>query len=203
MVKKDKFNIEKEDNEMKLDELKRLDALERPEWNKRNVDDGDYFGETVSAELVERESNFSDDGTRVVLSIKIEVQDESGDIVDLYVSPNYTWSKKGKMIKILEELDVLPKPGESIDIGDLVGIPVQVLVENTEKNGEIYSNIISIKKVKEKPPIKKSISRVGTKKSVSRLVKISEKESILDKLLDDVEVQEDEDVYDIFEDEDE
>jgi hypothetical protein len=131
---------------MKLSELNQTEELVRPEENKRSISDGMYEGTTAYAELQERECRFSKDGTRVVLSIRVEVEDEDGETVDLYVAPNYSWSKRGHMMQLLESLDALPEPGESIALQDLVGIPVQVLVENVEKNGEVYSNIVRIKK---------------------------------------------------------
>ncbi len=137
-----------EGNKMKLEELQHASVLTRPADNKRTIPDGAYNGETTNAELVERDSQYSDDGKRVALNIKIEVEDDEGEVVDLYIAPNYSWSKRGKMIKILEKLDVLPDPGESVDVDEIVGIPVQVIVENVEKDGETYSNIVSIKRVK-------------------------------------------------------
>lgn len=136
---------------MKLKDLTRSDMLERPAASRKTVADGAYDGNTMSAELLERESKFSGDGTRVVLNIKVEVLDEEGEKVELYVSPNLSWSKRGNMIKILEGLGALPEPGESLRLADLVGIPVRVMVENVDKDGETYSNIIRIKRTDKTP----------------------------------------------------
>ncbi|KGA97227.1 hypothetical protein AJ85_17075 [Alkalihalobacillus alcalophilus ATCC 27647 = CGMCC 1.3604] len=166
---------------MRLEDLAVRNVLARPEGNKRNVDDGSYKGITTFAELAERDSQFSDDGKRVVLNIKVEIEDDEGEMVDLYIAPNYSWSKKGKMIKLLEKLDCLPAPGESIDLDDLVGIPVQVIVENVEKDGEVYSNIVSIKrdkteKVKKKPkPTKEAIRKKALAKAAEERINASEK----------------------------
>lgn len=190
---------------MRLNELKNTNMLARPEGNRRNVSDGVYSGRTTFAELVERESSFSKDGFRVVLNIKVEVEDKNGDTIDLYISPNYTWSPKGNMLKILKNLDALPKPGESMSLDDLVEIPVQVVVENVEKDGETYSNIVSIKKVKEKSTAKRPkiiVSRKRPEKS-----KIRELDCDLDDIfedeLEDEQVQDVDDIDDIFEDDDE
>jgi len=150
---------------MKLEDLKHANVLARPADNKRTIPDGAYNGETTNAEFVERESKFSEDNTRVVLNIKVEVQDDEGEVVDLYIAPNYSWSKRGNMMKILEKLAALPAPGESIDIDELVGIPVQVIVENVEKDGETYSNIVSIKRVKTSSPENVRNRKYITKKS--------------------------------------
>lgn len=132
---------------MKLADLQSQDYLDRPEGNKRSIEDGVFEGETSHVELQEWESKFSEDGTRVVLSIKVEVEDAEGELVDLYIAPNYSWSKRGNMSKVLENLNMLPEPGERLNLEDLVGIPVQVMVENVEKDGETYSNIIRLKRL--------------------------------------------------------
>lgn len=164
---------------MRLEDLKIRNVLARPEANKRNVYDGSYKGITTFTELAERDSQFTEDGKRVVLNIKVEVEDDEGETVDLYIAPNYSWSKKGKMIKILEKLDALPATGESISLEDLVGIPVQVIVENVEKDGEMYSNIVSIKrdkaaKVKRKPT-KEEIRQKALAKAEAERKKSTEK----------------------------
>ncbi|MFV2046293.1 hypothetical protein ACEWK1_02850 [Metabacillus sp. YM-086] len=164
---------------MRLEDLNQTDVLARPEGNKRNIDDGSFKGITAFAELAERDSQYSEDGKRVVLNIKVEVEDDEGELVDLYISPNYSWSKRGKMIKLLEKIDCLPAPGESIDLDDLVGIPVQVIVENVEKDGEVYSNIVSIKRDKsgkvKKKPTKQEIRKKALSKAKEARIKASEK----------------------------
>ncbi|MFJ8263017.1 hypothetical protein ACIQ4I_13870 [Rummeliibacillus sp. NPDC094406] len=152
---------------MKIEELQHTNVLARPEANKRTIPDGAYNGETTKAEFLERDSQYSEDGKRVVLNIKIEVEDDAEEVIDLYIAPNYSWSKQGNMMKILEKLDVLPAPGESIDLDELVGIPVQVIVENVEKDGETYSNIVSIKRIKANQPQRTIKKKPIAKKTVA------------------------------------
>lgn len=151
---------------MKLADLQQANVLARPESKKKTVADGAYNGFTRSVEFAERDSQYSDDGKRIVLNIKVEVTDEGGETVDLYISPNYSWSPRGNMMKILEKLEALPAPGESIALDGLIDIPVQVIVENVEKDNVKYSNIMSIKRLKQNP-VKKSI----VKKSIKKLDK--------------------------------
>lgn len=132
---------------MKLNELARTDLIMRPASKIRNAPDGAHNGRIASAEFIERDSKFSPDGKRVALNLKIEVEIPNGEIVDLYLSSNYSWSNKGSMVKLLEKLEVLPNPGESISLDKLVNIPVQVIVENVKKDGVTYSNIASIKRI--------------------------------------------------------
>lgn len=157
---------------MNIDDLKKQDLLRRPESNNRTIADGAYIGKTVFVELVERDSHYTENGKRVVLNIKFEVEDHDGKIVDLYLSPSLSWSKKGKMLPLLDKLGVLPEPGESMDLDELVGIHVQVIVENNEKDGMTYSNIISVKRIEKnqtntivkKKPLKKPLQSNGKSK---------------------------------------
>lgn len=197
-----------EETHMKLSDLKNIKVLARPEDYKRFIKDGTYTGETKNAELVERDCQFNEDETRVVLNIKIGVEDNEGEVVDLYLSPNYSWSKKGNMVKILEKLDALPAPGEFIDLVELVGIPVQVVVENLEKDGETYSNIVRIKRVSRLQP-KKIIKKqsLAKKPIVSKRRAMGKsllsKKSNLNEHTDDF-IDEDENIYNdnFFDDED-
>lgn len=154
---------------MKLADLQHANVLARPESNKKTVADGAYNGFIRSAEFAERDSQYSDDGKRIVLNIKVEVTDEDGETVDLYISPNYSWSPRGNMMKILEKLEALPAPGESISLEDLVDMPVQVIVENVEKDNVTYSNIMSIKRIKQniskKTIFKKPLKNANTSKN--------------------------------------
>lgn len=181
---------------MKLADLQNQDYLDRPEGNKRSIEDGVYEGETSNAELQEWESKFSEDGTRVVLSIRVEVEDADGETVDLYIAPNFSWSKRGKMIKVLENLDMLPAPGERLDLEDLVGIPVQVMVENVEKDGETYSNIIRMKRVAQ--PLSAAAGRPEKKMSRKRSIPKSF-QSQADKLFDEPDEEGYEEVVSIYE----
>lgn len=170
---------------MKLEDLKSLDRLVRPEDKGYTVPDGAYNGVTQMAELAERDSKYSKDGKRVVLNIMIEVQDSDGQKVRLYVSPTYTWSKRGNMVKIFDRLGVEVPPGEGVSLEKLVNIPVQVVVENVVKDGVTYSNVVSIKRTikKVKKPIKKK----------NQLVSQIEEE------LAQAETEEDDDDYSDFE----
>jgi len=138
---------------MRLADIKDHFTLSRPETDSNSVTDGRHEGILRSAELVERESTYTADGYRVTLNIKVEVEDEVGDPVYLYLSPTYSWSQRGKMLGILEKLEVLPEPGKSLDLADLVDLPVTIIVENVEKDSRCFSNIVSIKRAR---PARKS-----------------------------------------------
>ncbi|WP_026393482.1 hypothetical protein [Acetobacterium malicum] len=131
---------------MKLQDILNQRALVRPIERQKNVSDGSYFGKITQAELLERESAFSEDGKQIVLNVRTEVIDNNGDCVELYYSVNYTWSNKGRMVKFLEKLELLPAPGETLELDTLVGLSVQVIIENVIKENVTYSNIVSMKR---------------------------------------------------------
>lgn len=144
---------------MKLEDLQHANVLARPVSNKKNTSDGTYDGVIRSAEFAERDCQYSADGKRIVLNLKVEVIDDEGEEVDLYIAPNYSWSTRGNMVKILENIGALPAPGETMALEDLIDIPVQVIVENVDKDNVTYSNITSIKRIEQsasKKPIKKA-----------------------------------------------
>lgn len=172
---------------MKLSEFDRTDVLTRPVSNKKTIMEGAYNGETISAVLVEKESQFSADGFRVVLIIKVEVQDQDDETVELYSSSNFSWSKRGRMLKVLEKLEALPDQGESINLEELEGIPVQVIVENIEKDGEIYSNIVSMKKIKQK--------KKKAKKAKSNFIRTRAAKVYSEEIDDDIDIDDIEDDY--------
>lgn len=132
--------------------LEEIIALVTRPSTRRFVEEGMYKGAIDSVALREIDSKFSDTGKRVVLNIKVLVEDEeSEEEVFLYLAPNFTWSSKGKLIKVLQDLECLPEAGEKLELDEMVGMKVKVVIENVEKDGIEYSNIISLKKAKEKP----------------------------------------------------
>lgn len=142
-------------------------SLTRPVGDRRNIANGTYVGTIEKAEVKEFDCNFNDDGIRTALNIKVEVEDGNGETVVLYTSPNFTWSKKGNMVKLLDDINALPEPGEDLVLEGLVGIPVKVMVENVKKDGETYSNIIRMKRddeAKVKGEGKKTDNKTAPKK---------------------------------------
>lgn len=131
--------------------------LARPVSSQPNVPDGVYPGQLESVEIKEMESRFHPDGKREVVNFKVNVQLPDGDTETFYVSPTFTWSLKGKFVKHLDDLEALPEPGENLNLDRLAGMNVTVFVENTEKDGQTYSNIVKMKRRKAtaapKPPV--------------------------------------------------
>lgn len=110
------------------------------------IDDGVYKGRIVATDFREMDSKFHASGKREVFYMKIEVENEDGEIVYLFYSVNYNWSLKGNFVKLLSDFDMLPDEGECLDVTDFIGLEVTVTVINNEKDGKKYSNIVAIEK---------------------------------------------------------
>lgn len=119
--------------------------LTRPNDKKRtNIPDGNYKGRIVEAEIKEISCNYSPTGKRIVLNIKARIDDGNGNTEILYKSVNYVWHEQGNMVKLLDDLGELPKPGQELVLENLIDIPVNITIENVEKDGAVYSNIVRI-----------------------------------------------------------
>lgn len=178
-------NINNNSRVLSMDEI--MSLVTRPSM-RSFVEEGIHNGVIDSVVLKEVESKFSETGKRIVLNIKVLVEDEDGEEVTLYLSPNFTWSSKGKMIKVLQDLECLPEAGETLDIEAMVGMKVKVVIENVEKDGIEYSNIISMKKVKESKLATNMNRRLPSRKS-STEQDVTEIEDWYD-MEDDSEVEE-------------
>ena len=124
--------------------------LKRPTKTKRYIEEGIWEGEITDAEIDEVKSKYHDSGKRTVIKIEVKVRDDDGNDVVLYDYPTKTWSKQGNWYKILDNLDMLPAPGEDFDLDDLVGVQVKVMVENVTKGDKTYSNIVKMDQAEEK-----------------------------------------------------
>ncbi len=129
--------------------------LVRPS-NKYNLGVGPQKGKIFSVEVKEFDSLYHDSGKRVALNTKVEFIKPNGEFVYLYYAPTITWSEKGKLMKMLQDLDVVPAEGEELDINALIGMKVTATIENVERDGTVYSNIVRIQKRVTSIPAKKS-----------------------------------------------
>ncbi|MBL5767275.1 MULTISPECIES: hypothetical protein [Bacillales] len=119
--------------------------LVRP-TNKYVLDEGALKGKIFSVNVKECPSMYHESGKRDALVIKIEFINSNGDLVYVEYAPTITWSEKGKFMKTLHDLDVVPAMGEELDINTLVGMRVTATIENVERNNVVYSNIVRIQK---------------------------------------------------------
>jgi hypothetical protein len=118
--------------------------LVRP--SNKYVDDGAQEGKIFLIEVKEFDSIYHASGKRDALNIKMEFFKPNGELVYLYYAPTITWSPKGKFMKMLQDLDLLPAMGEELDINKLVGMKVTATIENVQRDNVVYSNIVRIKK---------------------------------------------------------
>jgi hypothetical protein len=119
--------------------------LVRPS-NKYVLDEGPQKGKIFSVEVKEFDSIYHASGKRDALNVKVEFFKSNGDLVYLYYAPTITWSPKGKFMKMLQDLDVVPAMGEELDINKLVGMDVTATIENVERDNVVYSNIVILAK---------------------------------------------------------
>ncbi|MBG9444643.1 hypothetical protein [Cytobacillus firmus] len=129
--------------------------LVRP-TNKYVLDEGALKGKIFSVNVKEFPSIYHDSGKRDALVIKIEFINSDGDLVYVEYAPTITWSEKGKFMKTLHDLDVVPAMGEELDINTLVGMRVTATIENVERDNVVYSNIVRIRKRATSIPAKAS-----------------------------------------------
>lgn len=113
---------------------------------KNPLGDGAQEGRIVSVEVKEFDSIYHDSGKRVALNIKVEFIKPNGELVSLYYAPTITWSEKGRFMKMLHDLNVVPAEGEELNTQELNGMRVTATIENVERNNVIYSNIVRIRK---------------------------------------------------------
>lgn len=119
--------------------------LVRPS-KKNSLEGGRHKGKIFSVGVKEFPSIYHDSGKRDALVIKVEFINPNGDLTYLEYAPTITWSKKGKFMKTLHDLDVVPAMGEELDINTLVGMNVTATIENVQRDDIVYSNIVRIQK---------------------------------------------------------
>ena len=114
--------------------------------NKYVLSEGEQNGRIFSLEVKEFDSIYHDSGKREALVIKVEFIKPNGEIIHIDYAPTITWSEKGRLMKTLHDLDVVPAEGEELDTNMLKGMRVKATIENVERNGIVYSNIVRIQK---------------------------------------------------------
>ena len=137
--------------------------IRRPVF-KSNVPDGQYNGKITAADISEVDSTKYPGEKFDVLNFKVKVKDDEGNEVTLLDRVTCTWGRNGRLMARLESLGMLPEEGEDLDLDAFIGLQVTVQVENSEKDGRTYSNIINMEK--EKPAI--SLKRSAIKKLAPR-----------------------------------
>ncbi|MFE8696506.1 hypothetical protein ACFYKT_09175 [Cytobacillus sp. FJAT-53684] len=120
--------------------------IRKSDRNKYYLSEGMHNGRIFSVEVKEFDSIYHDSGKRNALNIKVEFIKPNGEFVYLYYAPTITWSEKGKFMKMLHDLDVVPAEGVELDVNALIGMKVTATIENVERDDVVYSNIVRIQK---------------------------------------------------------
>jgi hypothetical protein len=137
---KDKF-IWKGGEFMKLSDYNDHQSLVRPARDYPVIEAGLYYGTIKSARMVERASAYESDGTRVAVSLKVELFDEHSSGPSLWYEPTRSWAKGGKFVQLLQDLEMMPEEGQALNLESFVGIDVLVTIENVQKGNTLFSNI--------------------------------------------------------------
>lgn len=126
-------------------------SIHRPAAITNRLENGDYTAEIISCQKMAYERR-DGNGAFQCLAFKLCAKDKDGRVAYLHHSLPYKWDDQ-QFIATLEKLDVLPEPGEQLNLKNLTGITVKVTIENQVRNGKEYSNVINMKKLHFQPEV--------------------------------------------------
>ena len=107
------------------------------------VEDGIYAGKIVGAFEKVFKSQYYPSGQRDVLSIRVAVYN-SDEIRYLFYNVTWEWTNY-RFCQLLEDMAVMPEPGEEFNPEKLVGKNVIISVENQTSQGRNFTNIVEMK----------------------------------------------------------
>lgn len=117
-------------------------VLRRPVFRGK-VPDGEYRGTVVHVHIIEKESRYEGSYEAIVLRVEVPYRQEYHT---RYKEVPIYWEGK-KFIDFMLGLDILPEPGEELELDEIKGKRVDIEVKNEEKGGRVYSNMTSIVRV--------------------------------------------------------
>ncbi|SDL15257.1 hypothetical protein [Halarsenatibacter silvermanii] len=122
-------------------------TIRRPKSDDGILPPGVYTGELVSVKKSEYPSDFHDSGKRDALDMEYELSDKNGNSGTVMDYPSENFRPRSKLRSVLKGLGEMPEEGEDLDLDDLEGTKVRVIIEIDEKrNGEKYNKVVSVKK---------------------------------------------------------
>ena len=107
------------------------------------VEDGIYAGKIVGAFEKVFKSQYYPSGQRDVLSIRVAVY-TSDEVRYLFYNVTWGWTNY-RFCQLLEDMGVMPEPGEEFSPESLVGKNVMISVENQTSQGRDFTNIVELK----------------------------------------------------------
>lgn len=152
--------------------------IERPQYQSDLKEDVAYTGEIVSIEKRKLPSQYHPKGERQAIQFEV-VLNHSGDTTRLFYAPSLTWSKKGKLYKLLSDLGHLPDVGQTMNFNKLIGIKVNVFVYNVQRDGAVFSNIYKMIPLDEDTPEQDQESTVNGKDTPEPQTKDESKKKII------------------------
>ena len=123
------------------------DEVIRPEFDQNPfyITDGTHNATIKNANRELRSSKFEGKGDWESASLEIDVEAPNGSIKKYYIVP-LSWGSRSKWLQLLSNLGIEIEPGESFRLSSLVGTAVTVEIQNVERDGKNYSNIVTVKK---------------------------------------------------------
>lgn len=119
--------------------------LKRPVAKEEFVAEGAHEATIESARAIFQSNPFTTSGISEELQLELKVED-GGKEVYLKHNVNLAWDESGDLCNMLLNLEELPEEGEVLNIEDLIGMDVKILVTNCECEGKTYSEVIDIEK---------------------------------------------------------
>ena len=107
------------------------------------VEDGIYEGKIVGAFEKVFKSRYHPGGQRDVLAIRVAVYN-SDEVRYLFYNVTWEWTNY-RFCQMLEDMAVMPEPGEEFNPEKLVGKNVIISVETQTSQGRNFTNIVELK----------------------------------------------------------
>lgn len=108
-----------------------------------HIKNGIYDGTIVGAYEKVFKSQYNPSGQRDVLSLRVRVHHQS-EVYFLFYNVTWEWTNY-RFCQLLEDLAVMPEPGEEFNPDSMVGKNVTIVVENQVSQGRNFTNIVELK----------------------------------------------------------
>lgn len=109
------------------------------------ITNGTYPAKIVDVNAETCPSKYPGGDDWILVTLVNKVQTDKGDITKFFEVP-MSWNPNSKWMQLLDELGLTVDEGETFKSAFLNGLSVVVEVENVERGGKRYSNIVMIKK---------------------------------------------------------
>lgn len=128
------------------------DIISRPMFDnsKYFVEDGPTPGTITAVNRETRPSIYQEGSEWTLARLTIDVHICRGNVRKYFDVP-LSWASKSKWSQTLAALGITVAPGEAFKLSSLINSPVIAHIENVERNGNSYSNVVAIEKPTTQP----------------------------------------------------